>query len=464
MTAAMAALAPPAKKTKPAKIAKSAEKAKPARRPPIQAKLTVGASGDRLEHESDRVAARIGSAKPRPVAAPPPTISRITAQRVALPVTSGPEEKDERLRRPQTRVQRKADAGSTETVQSPIGAKGGEAPAAVEAEIQRMRTRAAPRLDPDVRDKVEAAVGADLGEVRVHHDRVAAEAASSLGARAFTVGRDMFFGQGEFRPGTTEGQRLIAHEATHTVQQRGGSGAVTEDPASYEEGQGREAEDHLADDPAGRHQLVPRLPTAVPGAKGELTVPELPLPVVLGALKGEANKKVGLELTAGLPEKGQPFTVNPQKIRKDRNLDDAYEVWLDDMEKNRKLDTLQSALTTQLTRQKKAGVLKNRANADVYVLKRSAGKRQTEDVLLVGTLESLTRHDSILRPMLARTEGGRRMMQADHILEDQLGGPNTRRQHVAAGGGNEPILGEWNPGPRRSADQYHAGEGPGEGR
>jgi hypothetical protein len=411
MKPAMAALAPPAKKTKPAK------------RPPIQAKLTVGASDDRLERESDRVAARIGSAKPRPAASPPPTISRVTAQRVALSVTSGPEEKDERLRKPQTRVQRKTDAGTTETVRSPIGAEGGEAPAVVEAEIQHLRTRAAPRLDPDVRDKVEAAVGADLGDVRVHHDRAAAQAASSLGARAFTIGQDMFFGEGEFHPGTTEGQRLIAHEATHTVQQRGGSGAV---PKIQRAKKAKAKKPKITSEETRLEGPGWSLDSQnVPGAKGELTVPELQLPMVLGALKGAANEKLGLELKAGLPEENQPFTVNPKKKREERNLEDAYEVWLADIKKHRNKDRLRKVLTDQLTRQKKAGVLKNRADADVYVLKRSAGDRKEENLLLVGTLESLTTHDSILRPMISPKKGGLVQMQADHILEDQLGGPNT---------------------------------------
>ena len=281
-----------------------------------------------------------------------------------------------------------------------------------------MRTRAAPRLDPHVRDKVEAAVGADLGEVRVHHDRAASQAASSLGARAFTVGRDMFFGQGEFRPGTTEGQRLIAHEATHTVQQRGGSGAVPEIQRRTKKAKGAKPKITPTETPLeGPDWSLDS--TAVPG---KLTVPELQLPVVLDALKGAANEKVGLELKSGIPVENESFTVKPQLARKERNLTAAYEVWLEDMKK-RGRDNLKTRLTSQLTSQKDAGVLKNRADADVYVLKRSAGLREREDVLVVGTLESLTTHDSILRPQLAK-KGGSLAMQADHILEDQLGGPN----------------------------------------
>jgi hypothetical protein len=52
--------------------------------------------------------------------------------------------------------------------------------------------------------------------------------AASVNARAFTVGRDVFFGAGEWAPGTTRGDRLLAHELTHTIQQ--GSDVVRRAP------------------------------------------------------------------------------------------------------------------------------------------------------------------------------------------------------------------------------------------
>ncbi|MCW2999144.1 MAG: hypothetical protein JWN65_2693 [Solirubrobacterales bacterium] len=59
--------------------------------------------------------------------------------------------------------------------------------------------------------------------VRLHHDEHAARLASSVQARAFTVRNDVFFGRGEYRPHTTEGQQLLAHELTHVAQQAGSS-------------------------------------------------------------------------------------------------------------------------------------------------------------------------------------------------------------------------------------------------
>ena len=74
-------------------------------------------------------------------------------------------------------------------------------------------------LDQSTRDFFEPRFGSDLSGVRVHTSALAAESASAVGARAFTVGNDIVFGRGEFAPGTTDGSRLLAHELTHYVQQ-----------------------------------------------------------------------------------------------------------------------------------------------------------------------------------------------------------------------------------------------------
>lgn len=66
----------------------------------------------------------------------------------------------------------------------------------------------------------------DLSRVRIHTDRRAAESARALGARAYTIGSDIYFGAGEYRPGTREGRRLIAHELAHVAQQRGAAASA----------------------------------------------------------------------------------------------------------------------------------------------------------------------------------------------------------------------------------------------
>jgi hypothetical protein len=74
-------------------------------------------------------------------------------------------------------------------------------------------------LDHDVRRIMEPRLGFDLGGVRVHRGDAGATATTALNARAFTVGRDIAFAPGEFRPDTVSGQRLLAHELAHVAQQ-----------------------------------------------------------------------------------------------------------------------------------------------------------------------------------------------------------------------------------------------------
>ncbi|MEA2526322.1 MAG: hypothetical protein QOF73_3549 [Thermomicrobiales bacterium] len=100
------------------------------------------------------------------------------------------------------------------------GARGGADPQAVQAQL-----RGGEPLDGRLRGGMEAAFGQSFSQVRIHRDATAASLASGLNARAFTIGRDIAFGPGEYRPGTLVGAALIAHELAHVAQQ-GSSSAV----------------------------------------------------------------------------------------------------------------------------------------------------------------------------------------------------------------------------------------------
>jgi hypothetical protein len=76
-------------------------------------------------------------------------------------------------------------------------------------------------LDAQVAGRLGPSLGESLGDVRVHTGDHAAALARAVSARAFTVGNDIFFGSGEYRPGSSSGNELIAHEVAHTIQQRG---------------------------------------------------------------------------------------------------------------------------------------------------------------------------------------------------------------------------------------------------
>ena len=99
-------------------------------------------------------------------------------------------------------------------------------------------------LGGGVQARMEKTLGADLSGVRVHTGGESAEAAESLGARAFTVSSDVHFGRGEFAPGSKEGDRLLAHELTHVVQ--GQKSGIQRKPAAADSDSGAEHGDHEA--------------------------------------------------------------------------------------------------------------------------------------------------------------------------------------------------------------------------
>jgi Domain of unknown function (DUF4157) len=74
-------------------------------------------------------------------------------------------------------------------------------------------------LDSDTRAFMEPRLGCDFSQVRIHTDQQAAESAQSVGARAYTKGRNVVFGDRQYVPETAAGRRLLAHELAHVVQQ-----------------------------------------------------------------------------------------------------------------------------------------------------------------------------------------------------------------------------------------------------
>lgn len=77
-------------------------------------------------------------------------------------------------------------------------------------------------LAPASKSFFEQRMGASMADVRVHSDAAAERAATSLNARAFTVGSDVYFGAGQYQPQSRPGQHLLAHELAHVEQQREG--------------------------------------------------------------------------------------------------------------------------------------------------------------------------------------------------------------------------------------------------
>jgi Domain of unknown function (DUF4157)/Calpain family cysteine protease len=159
----------------------------------VQPKLTIGAVGDKYEQEADLVAANV--------------VSKIHApQSPAIQREEMPEE-DEKLRLSPT-IQRLAENRDA------IAAS-----ADLEASINQEKGRGQ-SISHSLRQPIENIFGADFSEVKVHTDDRSHQLNRSIQSQAFTTGQDIFFRQGEYNPGSQQGQKLLAHELTHVVQQQ----------------------------------------------------------------------------------------------------------------------------------------------------------------------------------------------------------------------------------------------------
>jgi hypothetical protein len=189
----------------------------------LQAKLKLGAADDPYEREADRVADQVvRSMDSAPAQTPGAEVQRMEEEEELQMKPMPP--RISALQRsfvPGLSVQRQEE--EEELQMKPLhGAEGGEVEQSVQSQIQSARGGGQP-LDGQIRRQMEQGFGRNLGNVRIHTNSQSDTLNRSLNARAFTVGNDLFFRQGEYNPGSQGGQKLLAHELTHTIQQSGGS-------------------------------------------------------------------------------------------------------------------------------------------------------------------------------------------------------------------------------------------------
>ncbi len=173
----------------------------------LQASLKIGPANDQYEKEADRIAGHVVSmndsgndsavrGEPR-IGTPPGNPAR-QISRTPLVQSITP------LQRKKIQLQTKENSVSSSIETSIHSARGGGRP-----------------LSAGERAYFEPRFGAGFSGVKIHTGSDAARMSRSINARAFTVGRDIFFGAGQYSPNTIQGKRLLAHELTHTVQQGG---------------------------------------------------------------------------------------------------------------------------------------------------------------------------------------------------------------------------------------------------
>ena len=220
--------------------------------PPVQAKLNIGKKGDPYEIEADQVADKVvhGSnfdngpsffqpattiqKKEQPLQKQEtgeelqkkPLVSTIT------PMVQMEQVEEETVQQKCESCEHDPKANEKEEGSQTVQKKEGVTSATIQAKtdgssnfdshignrIQNARGRGS-RLSKPVRSLMESRFGADFGGVKIHTGSTSAAMNNDLGARAFTTGNDIFFNKGQFNADTKDGQLLLAHELTHTIQQ-----------------------------------------------------------------------------------------------------------------------------------------------------------------------------------------------------------------------------------------------------
>jgi hypothetical protein len=190
------------------------------RAPASAGRLSIGAPGDRYEQEAEQVAERV-LRTPEPAAGVPQGTSQTASPQIGSPDGGYKKCIQRDMRQPYSIDEgndpaKQQDQGTVQTQEQP-----GQIPQLThefENQINALQGGGQPLAGP-VRSSMESRFGHDFSRVQIHTDHTAAGLAASINARAFTLGRDVVFGAGQYAPGSEAGQRLIAHELTHSIQQ-----------------------------------------------------------------------------------------------------------------------------------------------------------------------------------------------------------------------------------------------------
>jgi hypothetical protein len=210
----------------------------------IQAKLKIGQPNDKYEQEADRAADQVMS-MPEPGMQKKSTSpeceedtdealqTKPIADRITPIVQRQEEQEEEEEAAPENEEEEDENYLESEPTRD-AGELGEEEEESVQAkslpnksplvtpglqnQIRSLKGGGQP-LSKSTRAFFEPRFGRDFSQVRVHTDKRAAILAKSMNAKAFTTGKDVVFGSGQYSPETTPGKRLLAHELTHTLQQ-----------------------------------------------------------------------------------------------------------------------------------------------------------------------------------------------------------------------------------------------------
>src|SRR5690606_38897792 len=158
----------------------------------IQPKLLIDKQESAAEKEADSIADKVVklATTVKPSFFPP-----ISVQRKPI------EEKEIKIQKKKSKQEERATAHIEQQIKNSKG--GGSA------------------LKPQFKTEMERGFGTDFSDIRIHSGGNSVKMNETLGAQAFANGNDIYFNSGKFDPSSKEGKRLLAHELTHTLQQKG---------------------------------------------------------------------------------------------------------------------------------------------------------------------------------------------------------------------------------------------------
>lgn len=270
--------------------------------------LKVSKPGDASEIEADRMAENILR---MPEGGQKPVVTNPVASNVIHRKCKSCEENEETIQRKALPSNRSAQPQSPGYVQNAISSGGRP-------------------LSQETRNFFEPRLNYDLSSIRIHTGGRAAESAKAIDARAYTLGKDVVFDNGEFQPETTSGKQLLAHELAHVVQSgktgndvarkihraargsAGGCGICMNDPGGKEAGTIAHAEIQMAF-AASNPDLMAEyaIPVVEPGVTPPF-VPEVDLSYVT---HGKSQKTISIGEIKPLDDAGKQAGIAREKLK-----------------------------------------------------------------------------------------------------------------------------------------------------
>ena len=171
------------------------------------------------------------------------------------------EDEDVQMQEEEDEVQARENPGNT----------GLNTTANISRTIRNTRGQGSP-LPGGVQTQMESGFGADFSGVRIHTGSESVAMNQTLGAQAFTNGNDIHFNQNRFNPATTEGQTLLAHELTHTIQQGASGPATQNESTTTNNGGGSQVPSEATEEPSTTPVAEATELTEAPPLEGEVSV------------------------------------------------------------------------------------------------------------------------------------------------------------------------------------------------